>query len=498
MISTRPGPFTFQKRPSMNTTPRSYSRKMRIAENSSRTTSATSTPLKPNVKPIIDVLLAGFRWLDRQREAVARRHAHALRPPRGKRLRHSALRTRQRSPWTVAQPASVACVRRRASRRRCRASPPRRSPRAAGAPSARTPTREKTNSAVHDRRASRRRRPGCRSRARRYRSASARRSRTRRSRRCRACRTSAGTSPRRETPMPSRISPSPTKLIGRSCNANRPISRQIAPATPGSMKPGFANSKNRPYMPIITRISATLGSVIVARKRLRQSGCKRDDRRRPSSRGRASPLSRAHAAAVELGEQVGHVGGGEVDHVLRERLARRQAHRLAHRALGPVDVAPAHLREAADVGGGVVHLLSRFGRLRGRGGCRRCRRAPGMASPPPRADLDRRRGAEIGAGRHRGDVARVDDVGARARRPRPARPDERRDRHRRREDRLDDRTHREVEAAGRIEFEHGELRVIVGGAPERADDEIGARRPDRACDRDHHDRRARGARCAGE
>jgi hypothetical protein len=37
-----PGPFTPVKRPSVNTTPRSYSRRMRTAEDRNRTTTTTS------------------------------------------------------------------------------------------------------------------------------------------------------------------------------------------------------------------------------------------------------------------------------------------------------------------------------------------------------------------------------------------------------------------------------------------------------------------------
>src|SRR5450756_2513989 len=37
IISTNPGPFTFQNRPSINTTPRSYSRSMRTLENANKT-----------------------------------------------------------------------------------------------------------------------------------------------------------------------------------------------------------------------------------------------------------------------------------------------------------------------------------------------------------------------------------------------------------------------------------------------------------------------------
>src|SRR5512135_942336 len=44
MMMIRPGPFTFQKRPSVKTTPRSYSRKIRRLENTSKASSSTTTP----------------------------------------------------------------------------------------------------------------------------------------------------------------------------------------------------------------------------------------------------------------------------------------------------------------------------------------------------------------------------------------------------------------------------------------------------------------------
>ena len=43
MIRNSPGPFTFQKRPSMNTTPRSYSRRIFTAEMTRRTSRRTTT-----------------------------------------------------------------------------------------------------------------------------------------------------------------------------------------------------------------------------------------------------------------------------------------------------------------------------------------------------------------------------------------------------------------------------------------------------------------------
>src|SRR5512139_283071 len=65
MMITSPGPFTFQKRPSMNTTPRSYSRRMRRLEASSATmTNAMVNPLNSNMV----ILLV---WLDIEHEILA-------------------------------------------------------------------------------------------------------------------------------------------------------------------------------------------------------------------------------------------------------------------------------------------------------------------------------------------------------------------------------------------------------------------------------------------
>src|SRR5512139_1730004 len=74
MMITSPGPFTFQKRPSMNTTPRSYSRRMRRLEASSATmTNAMVNPLNSNMI----VLLVRFHLED---EVVAGAHPYPAAP----------------------------------------------------------------------------------------------------------------------------------------------------------------------------------------------------------------------------------------------------------------------------------------------------------------------------------------------------------------------------------------------------------------------------------
>ena len=47
-----------------------------------------------------------------------------------------------------------------------------------------------------------------------------------------------------------------------------------------------------------------------------------------------------------------------IDHLQLERFRRGQAHRFAHRLFRPFDIAPAQLREAADIGGRVVDLFA--------------------------------------------------------------------------------------------------------------------------------------------
>jgi len=60
ITSTRPGPLTFQYRPSWNTTPRSYSRSTRNADASRMSSAGNSTPVKPMLKSMnMSALLGG-------------------------------------------------------------------------------------------------------------------------------------------------------------------------------------------------------------------------------------------------------------------------------------------------------------------------------------------------------------------------------------------------------------------------------------------------------
>ena len=191
---------------------------------------------------------------------------------------------------------------------------------------------------------------------------------------------------------------------------------------------------------------------------------------------------------VDLAQQVLQIAGNEINDLELRRLLRRQAHRLAHRALAPVGVAAAQLRQAADVGGGVVGDLPHHGV----GPARFLLLVVLFRSR--RHDRHRRSRAEIGAGRHGGEVARVEDEGAGARGACAARGHVRRDRDRRSEDVLDDVAHRAVETAGRVHAQHHELRLVACRPIDRAVDEIGARRADRAFERHDENLARRGER----
>ena len=130
------------------------------------------------------------------------------------RERAPALRTRQRSPCTRAQPTPrrrlAAASHRRAPRRRLPSIASEPVTTAGGAPATRTLDTAKMNSALNDDDRRDRRQRNAVARAHRYRSASARRSRTRQCRQSPACRTSAGTPRRSGSQCRERSAPSPT------------------------------------------------------------------------------------------------------------------------------------------------------------------------------------------------------------------------------------------------------------------------------------------------
>src|SRR5690606_7327048 len=73
---------------------------------------------------------------------------------------------------------------------------------------------------------------------------------------------------------------------------------------------------------------------------------------------------------------------------------------------------------------------------------------------------------------------RIEDIGAGARRTGALRPNINRDRNGRPEDRLDDRPHRRIEPARRIELDDDERRAFFLCALDSADEVIGRRGPD--------------------
>ena len=161
-----------------------------------------------------------------------------------------------------------------------------------------------------------------------------------------------------------------------------------------------------------------------------------------------------HCAPVDLAQKIGDIVGDRVDDVKRERLGGRQACRGTHGLGGPIGIAAIECGEAANIRDGVVDDLARLG----------VRRFAGLAvlrflfpllllirrQQRIAAELNRRGGANIGAGRHRRDCACVGDIGAGTGRTRSVRRDIGDDRHRRCQDRADDLAHRRVEAARRV------------------------------------------------
>ena len=104
------------------------------------------------------------------------------------------------------------------------------------------------------------------------------------------------------------------------------------------------------------------------------------------------------------------------------------------------------------------------------------------------ADLDRRRRAQVGAGRHRRHVARIENVSAGARGVRAGRRDEADHRHRGGEDLLDDDAHRIDQTARRVHAQDDQVRALLERLGEAALDVVGGRRPDRPVDLEQGDR----------
>jgi hypothetical protein len=223
-----------------------------------------------------------------------------------------------------------------------------------------------------------------------------------------------------------------------------------------------------------------------------------------SRRRQAFGFSRhLHRPSIDLAQKIGHVIGDHVDDMKLERLGRREAYRRAHRLRRPIRVAAVELGQAADVGHGVVHRLAGLGVRRLGGGARLIlapllltflfsrlfRSSAGKARRP--SQLYRGGGAEVGAGSHGGDRARIGDVGARARRPRAARCHIGGNRHRRGQDGANDGAHGRVEPARRIHAQDNEARVGWPDPAKLTHDVVGNRRTNRTVDLEHQRARRR-------
>jgi hypothetical protein len=209
--------------------------------------------------------------------------------------------------------------------------------------------------------------------------------------------------------------------------------------------------------------------------------------------------------AVELLQEIVEIVGDDIDDVRVQRLTGAQTLGGAHGTLGPVGVSAAMLGETANVGDRVVDRLALHGRaglgrlrlrrlgilsrgfrglvglgirvsgLRGVVGFGRARR--GRAAG--RADGHGRCGAEIGGGRHRGNVARIENVGAGARGARALRRDVGNYRHAGIENRADDVAHGAVQAARRVHLDDDELGVAIPRLLDAPHEEVRRRGPDR-------------------
>ncbi len=151
-----------------------------------------------------------------------------------------------------------------------------------------------------------------------------------------------------------------------------------------------------------------------------------------------------------------------------------------------------HRREAADIGRGVIGDFGRH-RLRPRRLGARRMRVVLVADRHPAGRRQRRLaeqrhrccGSQIGARRHGGERAGVENVGAGAGGARTARRHIGDHRHRGRQHGADDVAHRAVQPAGRVEAQHGNHRIGLLGRRKATLHIAGGRGPDCALDGDH-------------
>ena len=201
-----------------------------------------------------------------------------------------------------------------------------------------------------------------------------------------------------------------------------------------------------------------------------------------------------HLAAIDLRQEIVDAGGDDVDDAGLSRLGRRHGGGLAHRLLGELGVTAAQLREAAQQRDHIVDRLALcrglslvavrallvFGRLV----------ASWLRQAGQAADLDRCRGAKVGARRHRRDMGGVDQERAGGRCPRAAWRHIDDDRDRRSDHQLDQFAGRTHEPARRIK-PHDQRAGLFGlGLFDRARKLAHRSNPDRTGDFGEEDRMA--------
>ena len=374
---TRPGPLTRQKRPSWNTTPRSYSRRMRseLATSSSQQDQHDGNADARRDHREAPCVGRGFGGrADFERQAVDAGHAHALAG-----LQRLARRARcQRSPSTAAQP-----------------SPPPNSITSPAAPSRRRRAADHRPPARLGRHAD----DADDERGRDQRQRADQRQRDAEARRVAVDQQQRAEREGRDAAEPERAVARHEGLGDEEGDAQQDqrqagvVDRQHLQPPQREQQAHAADHAGRDE----ARVHELEQQAVDADHHQHQRQARVADHRQQA----AAPVGlERHDGGVRGGQRHAappgwrrarttrpsswrsrsvDVDGDEVDHLARQRVARRQAHRLAHRLLGPGDVAAAQLRQAADVGGGVVDALGGHRVVAGVAAPTRAARRPAVA-----------------------------------------------------------------------------------------------------------------------